>query len=270
MSFLRRTAELASRGVVLRRNLPRSLGGGSLYVSPESGGLRYWRLDLEKVDPTLLAVARRLVTRGACVWDIGANVGLFAFAASFLAGPEGRVVAVEADVDNARLLYKSRQRQRGGAEVDVLCAAISDRPGIAQFAIASRSRSANALVGFGGTQTGGAREIRSVAAMTLDQMADQFGPPTVIKIDVEGAEVGVLAGGRRLFDEHHPAIAIEVSEENSIEVADFLRARGYALHDGDTMLPADTAVWNTVAIHSPQTEIPLRADAPQDTSLGVT
>src|SRR3954463_7048765 len=107
MSPVRRLVEKFSRGRVLKRRLPRDLGGGLLFVSPEAGGLKYWRRDLNATDPELLALAREVVVGGARVWDIGANVGLFAFAAAFLAGPGGSVVAVDADIDNAALLQRS-------------------------------------------------------------------------------------------------------------------------------------------------------------------
>src|SRR5262249_40377818 len=96
--FLKTIAERLSRGVELKRRLPIDFGGNTIYVSPHIGGLRYWRHDLRKIDPRLLEAIRRLVKPGAVVWDIGANLGLFAFAAAALAGPKGYVLAVEADI----------------------------------------------------------------------------------------------------------------------------------------------------------------------------
>jgi hypothetical protein len=94
--MLRRVAEILSRGVVLKRRLPTQFGSGPLFVSPDSG-LKYYRLDLKTADPTLFRMAAELVRPGDIVWDIGANVGLFTFAAAGLASPRGHVIAVEPD-----------------------------------------------------------------------------------------------------------------------------------------------------------------------------
>jgi len=51
-----------------------------------------------------LALARRLVRPGATVFEIGANIGTETLALAALAGPRGRVVAVEADPENEALL----------------------------------------------------------------------------------------------------------------------------------------------------------------------
>src|SRR6266850_1933144 len=92
---LRRLAERLSRGVVLRRHLPSDFQRLPLYVTPEAG-LRHWA-DLSSVDRHLLRMVRELVRPGV-VWDVGANVGLFAFSAAAIAGPSGLVLAIEPDV----------------------------------------------------------------------------------------------------------------------------------------------------------------------------
>jgi predicted RNA methylase len=83
-------------------------GDAPLLVSPDST-LAYWRRDLSRVDPFLLSVVRELVRPKMVVWDIGANVGLFSFAAASLGA---QVVAVEADTWLANLIHRSTMLNR--------------------------------------------------------------------------------------------------------------------------------------------------------------
>src|SRR5437764_9039310 len=116
---IRGIVERFGRRVVFKRRLPAEFGRLAVLVSPEAG-LKFWRRDLSKTDPLLLRACRELVRPGDVVWDIGANVGLFSFAAAALAGPHGRVLAVEADTWLVDLLRRSARQHRTKAPVDVL------------------------------------------------------------------------------------------------------------------------------------------------------
>jgi len=52
---------------------------------------------------------------------------------------------------------------------------------------------------FGTTKTGSVQSTQLVPAVTLDWLADRCTPSDVTKIDVEQAEVGILAGGSRVL-----------------------------------------------------------------------
>ncbi len=252
MNLIRSVAERLSRGRVLKRRLPPDLGGGRLYVTPDAA-LRFWRKDLGMVDPALLNAARELVKPGDVVWDIGANVGLFCFAAAARAGSRGEILAVEPDLWLVGLLRRSVEEQPdGSAPVRVLGVAAGDSVGVAEFCIAARGRAANHLLGYGGSQTGGTRDKQFVVTVTLDWLMERFRPPAVLKIDVEGAEELVLRGGRQILSQAKPAVLIEVYEENAEAVGSLLREYGYKFYDAELpreqRRPLKRPAYNTIAI----------------------
>jgi FkbM family methyltransferase len=254
-NILRTCLERLSRGVVLNRVLPSQYGGARIFVTPDSA-LKFWRPDLAKVDPNLLEAAAELVRPGDCVWDIGANVGLFAFSAAGLAGRKGRVLAIEPDAWLATLLHKSAAcAPATSAPVQVLPIAVSDTMQIAHLKIAARGRSSNAL-GSGYSPAGGARgRDQSTMCVTLDWLLEVCDPPTVLKIDVEGLETQVLKGAHKLLSTARPRILCEVSADNTKDFADFLRPYGYSLFDADAPKSARqelaVASWNTIAYPLP-------------------
>jgi FkbM family methyltransferase len=251
---LRNVAERLSRGVVLKRRLPQAFGGAWLHVSPEGGGLRYWRHDVEKIDPGIFRAIDLLVAPGARVWDIGANMGLFTFAAAGRAGTRGWVLGIEPDVDSAQLLLRTRSAlPTTYAPVQILTCAICEAAStFVEFEIAARARSANSIKGSGLTQRGGVRETRIVPAVNLDALLAHFGAPNVVKIDVEGAEMRVLEGATQLLARARPIVVIEVEEESAQVVDRRLRAANYRFFDGDNATGAwaesGAPSWNTWAV----------------------
>ena len=184
------------------------------------------------------------------VWDIGANLGLFGFAAAWMAGPLGHVLLLEADPWLCSLLQRSASGLvgKGYADVVVASCAITDHAGPVSFEIAARGRASNAIRGFGRSQAGGVREAVVVGGITLDQLQDASFRPDVIKIDVEGAELPALRGASAVLASR-PALLLEVGEESADEATAVLRAAGYRLHDAEAdMLPINRCTWATVAL----------------------
>jgi FkbM family methyltransferase len=254
--MVRRFAERATHRLVIRRRLPSPFGKMRIYTTSE-GGLRYLQPNLQEVDPTLLRLVTELVRPGDIVWDIGANVGLFSFAAAAAAGPSGQVLAVEPDAALVTLIRRSAALNNGSANGDaapvaVLPVAIAAELSVGLFHIARRNRSTSYLDGFGTTQTVGIRSSELVPAVTLNWLATHFPPPNVIKIDVEGAEISVLSGAADIL-ESLPAVICEVASCNATGIAEILATHGYALYDGDLSehlrVPLTVAPPATLAIH---------------------
>jgi FkbM family methyltransferase len=244
--MIRTIAEHLSRGVILSRHLPAEFGGSKILVSPEVG-LRYWRPGLAKIDPFLFSTARKLIHPGDVVWDVGANIGLFAFSAAASAQCSGRVLAIEPDTWLVGLMRRSsRMQSAASAPVDILPAAVSERVGVEQLHVAKRARAANFLQGAGTAESGGSRESQMVPTVTLDSLLDCYPGPQLLKIDVEGAEVRVLKGALRLLGTVRPAMICEVSAGSIQAVSEILESSGYAVCEDDRVSP-DQTLWNIVA-----------------------
>ena len=84
--------------------------------------------------------------------------------------------------------------------MQVLPAAVSEEVSVARFHIARRNRATSHLDGYGTAMAGGVRFTNLVPTVTLDWLAARFPAPDVLKIDVEGAELAVLAGATNCSD----------------------------------------------------------------------
>src|SRR5262249_49936168 len=97
-------------------------GTFTAYVSAGSS-LRVLKLWQPLVDPVHERFIRDWVGADAVVWDIGANLGLFALPAALKAK---KVYAFEPDVDLARNVLRSlRLRKNRNLDASVLCLAVS-------------------------------------------------------------------------------------------------------------------------------------------------
>ena len=56
-------------------------------------------------------------------------------------------------------------------------------------------------------------ELIQTQTITVDQMASEFGPPTHIKIDVEGYEAAVLRGAKDTLSRFSPILFLELHNE---------------------------------------------------------
>jgi FkbM family methyltransferase len=188
-----------------------------------------------------------------CVWDIGANVGLWSLYLSSLTPPVSQVICFEPDPGNVRYLEKNRQINQLYDRMVVRQLALSSEPGTATFysdQMTGKTGSLEQGSDFLGRVYGATRQAVQVEVSTVDrEVASGTPPPGFIKIDVEGHELNLLKGARETLSLHRPLIMIEVSQ-NVDEVGRLLTELGYQLFDAMTFQPVDRPAYNTVAIHS--------------------
>jgi FkbM family methyltransferase len=146
------------------------------------------------------AALRSLAGEGALVMDVGANIGYHTITLSRAVGPAGRVVAVEPDPENLRLL-RENLRLNGCGNVTVVPCALGASAGDARLSICAENRGFQGLVDVAGTNVAIDVAVRTAADLLGDLV------PALVKIDVEGAEAEVLAG----FASLPPRIVFEFS-----------------------------------------------------------
>jgi FkbM family methyltransferase len=182
-------------------------------------------------EPQERAVVQRLLQDTDVFVDVGANVGLY----TCLARSAGKtVLAIEPLQSNLDYLY-ANLRANGFDDVEVFPVGLSDRPGLST--LYGMATGASLIRGWAGAPS---TLNRTVPLSTLDLLlGERFRDRRLlIKVDVEGAELGVLRGATRTLarvpspvwlvevtrGEHHPTA---VNEDFSAVFCTF-REAGYA------------------------------------------
>jgi FkbM family methyltransferase len=174
-----------------------------------------------------------LLSVGSVVYDVGANIGWYSLLAARAVGPEGKVVAFEPSVRNAAVIQENAATN-GLSNITPIPAAVTDEDGWATFL---DQGSLEGRLNKDDTETQARRRERHrreplgsfvVPVLSLDSWIPGSGmaPPNVVKIDVEGAEVGVIRGMAQTLRSSGPTLIIELHGTQS-EVADALDAVGY-------------------------------------------
>ncbi|WP_222267373.1 FkbM family methyltransferase [Modestobacter marinus] len=156
------------------------------------------------------------------VFDVGANIGEFTGAFRDLGA---RVVAME---PQPRLGAHLRRRFRSDPQVTVVTTAVSDHAGEASLhcttadALATLEEERATGISGPGAELEWGTTI-TVPLQTLDSLVAAHGEPALVKIDVEGHELGVVNG----LTAARPTLFFEVNRPGVHDVLDTLHERGY-------------------------------------------
>lgn len=187
--------------------------------------LRAWQEGREEAHMTTLF--KQSVQPGDFVLDVGGYLGYFTLMAARAAGADGRVTVIEANPQSVELLERNVERNGFADRVTIERTAVAAEPGSATFYWDASDGSTSGLVR--PDNLGGTYEVR-VAAID-DLLAGQV--PDVVKMDIEGGEVGALRGMagtlpqvKRLFVELNPD-ALASSGTSGDELLAILRDAGF-------------------------------------------
>ena len=193
-----------------------------LHLNPRTGGA-YFEGTVER---EVQGALEKHLRPGMTVYDIGANMGFFSLVAARLVGKDGRVVAFEADPEVAMRLRENVKRN-AMSWIAVEEKAMWSETGTVHFARTDPASSPDR--GLGHVAAAPAAGTIAVNAVSLDDYFPDHAAPDFLKCDVEGAEIEVFRGAKRLLRGKRPGIICEMHSDNNKRVLEELFSRlGYA------------------------------------------
>ncbi|MFO7833502.1 MAG: FkbM family methyltransferase [Halohasta sp.] len=173
----------------------------------------------------------------AVIYDIGANVGVYALALAVDA-PNRRLVAVEPTPRTCAHLRANVDCNGLGDRIEIIEGGLGDADGTRRFFVSTYPE----LSGFDRESAtrweADIAETVDVPIHRVDTIAADHEPPDAIKVDVEGASPAVLRGARETLETHRPPLFIEIHEaglsvDTGREVRAILREVGYTIAERD-------------------------------------
>lgn len=158
-------------------------------------------------EPWIRRVCQLAMADGGVMFDVGANAGAISNETA-LACPGITIKAFEPQAELAELVTISAAINELD-NIEVFPVAVGDHEGNVQL-----HKPAHALHASLATSGESSESVVDVPLITLDGSvrSGTLPPPTFIKIDVEGGELGVLKGAREILTQHHPTLIFEANE----------------------------------------------------------
>ncbi len=181
-------------------------------------------------EPELQTALRDFLRPGMTVYDVGANIGYITLMMAHNVGVKGQVFAFEALPVNVERIQKNISLNKL-ANVTIISVAVLDRTAPVTFYV-------HASVGMGKAAGSAGRPAEqytseiSVPGVSLDEFVYLQGnpAPAAVKMDIEGGEVLALPGMRRILQDQHPLLLLELHGPESERVAwETLISAGYTL-----------------------------------------
>lgn len=216
-------------------------------------------------EPTVSLAIRDHCRPGNVAFDVGANAGGIALQMSRLVGPRGIVCAFEA---SPRIIDKTQYNlvQAGCFNTTVYHCAVYHTSGETVTIYAGDHLNDSIYV----TGTG---ESFRVPTLTLDDFSRASGlVPSLIKMDIEGAEFDALNGASGLLESARPALILE-QQPADMRCHELLTGAGYLALDLATYqrirvaadFPAGSEIVNVLFVHADQAaQSPYFSDAPHE------
>lgn len=185
-----------------------------------SSGIRFIKGTYE---PKKAEAIQQTVRANDIVYDIGAHVGYFSVLMSDIVGCGGHVIAFEPRKLNRGYLEKHVAVNRCD-NIQVMSKAVGDHTGPAK--LETRTGTGTGFISDAGDE--------SVEITSIDELVESgaLPAPNYLKIDVEGGEMAVLRGARKVVEKQRPRMIIEThGDKLDAECRKLLTEWGYEMRD---------------------------------------
>lgn len=212
---------------------------GTYYVPADAKGdiivrrMKAGRLFQEEI----ISLVKPYIKKDSAVIDLGANLGQMTLAFSDFVGDRGSIYSVEANEFIFHLLKKNVEANHK-TNVRPIFAAAFDKDGeeltfpeinlVAEPTYGSHGLDLHAVKG------------QKVMSMTVDSLTIEK-PLSLIKVDIQGADLFALRGAVKTIERHRPAIVFELEEEfqgkfgtSRKDYFDFVEQIGYRVEKTDS------------------------------------
>jgi FkbM family methyltransferase len=224
LSFL--SEQVADLG--LRVRSPLELGDGDVAIRTFDGFVVVPRSDLtllvmlhdagpSGLEPGTRRVITRILAAGSTFVDVGAHVGILSLAAARAVQPNGRILALEPASRTFESLRKTVLANDVQGTVEAMQLACGQRQEKRELYVGRilghsslRPPDKNAQV----------TQVESVEVRCLDDLVGPRHKVDLVKIDVEGFELDVLAGMRRVISDNHDIALIVEFAPSHLRAAD--------------------------------------------------
>lgn len=193
-----------------------------------------WRANgLFTKEPGTIAWLREELKPGDVFYDIGANIGCYSL---FAASLGATVYAFEPHIGTAMSLMRNVVANNLGDRIMVATCAVGETAGFGSFNYATKiagtsGSQLNRLVGENGKEfTPTAVEMKST--VTVDDTAgDDLPFPDLVKVDVDGNEVGIVRSMKRVcMVGRVRSFQIEIHPNDAAEIIGIMRLHKYPNH----------------------------------------
>ena len=168
---------------------------GSQYVLP---------FNLAEQERRIYASESVAIRKGDTVLDCGANVGVYTRVA--LNEGAGLIIAIEPAPENLECLRRNFAPEIAAGKVIIYPKGVWDRNDVLTLHVDPHNSAADSFV----IERQGEHNVLKIPVTTIDMLAAELNLARVdfIKMDIEGAEVKALHGGRATLAKDHPRLAI--------------------------------------------------------------